>query len=104
MRRRRLSGNWEDSLAGKRGALGADRPGRWRSRSQSRIAFPEGDGNNRGMNIKTPATLAFFLTAACAFAAEQQIGYQDTPIIPGTKWHVHDGDRPQPPIVKPGAK
>lgn len=30
------------------------------------------------------------------------LGYSDTPIIPGTKWHVHDGDRPQPRIVTPG--
>lgn len=30
------------------------------------------------------------------------LGYNDTPIIPGTKWHVHDGDRPQPPVVTPG--
>ena len=33
---------------------------------------------------------------------EKKIGYDDTPIIPGTKWHVHDGDRPQPQIVTPG--
>lgn len=42
------------------------------------------------------------LTAATlgAFAADQQgLGYKDTPMIPGTKWHVHDGDRPQPRIV-----
>ena len=44
-------------------------------------------------------------TSMATFAAEQQgLGYKDTPIIPGTKWHVHDGDRPQPPIVKPGDK
>jgi hypothetical protein len=30
------------------------------------------------------------------------LGYQDTPIIPGTKWHVHDGERPQPKVVTPG--
>ncbi|MEA3399989.1 MAG: DUF1080 domain-containing protein [Armatimonadota bacterium] len=30
------------------------------------------------------------------------IGYHDTPILPGTNWHVHDGDRPQPLIVTPG--
>ncbi len=30
------------------------------------------------------------------------IGYDDTPILPGTKWHVHDGNRPQPPVVTPG--
>ncbi|MCG3178081.1 MAG: hypothetical protein BIFFINMI_00404 [Phycisphaerae bacterium] len=28
-------------------------------------------------------------------------GYQDTPIIPGSKWHVHDGERPQPRIISP---
>jgi hypothetical protein len=30
------------------------------------------------------------------------LGYQDTPTIPGTNWHVHDGQRPQPPKVMPG--
>lgn len=32
------------------------------------------------------------------------LGYNDTPLIPGTKWHIHDGDRPQPPIVTPGTE
>jgi len=31
------------------------------------------------------------------------LGYDDTPIIPGTQWHVHDGNRPQPRVVTPGA-
>ena len=35
-------------------------------------------------------------------AADGQLGYTTTPLIPGTKWHVHDGDRPQPRIVTPG--
>ncbi|MEK6797015.1 MAG: DUF1080 domain-containing protein [Spirochaetota bacterium] len=30
------------------------------------------------------------------------LGYQDTPIIPTTRWHVHDGERPQPKVVDPG--
>ncbi len=30
------------------------------------------------------------------------VGYDDTPILPGTDWHVHDGHRPQPPVVTPG--
>jgi hypothetical protein len=30
-------------------------------------------------------------------------GFRDTPIIPGTKWHLHDPDRPQPRVVAPGA-
>jgi hypothetical protein len=29
-------------------------------------------------------------------------GYDDTPIIPGTNWRVHDNTRPQPWIVAPG--
>lgn len=33
----------------------------------------------------------------------QELGYSDTPIIPGTPWHVHDGKRPQPRVVTPGA-
>lgn len=43
------------------------------------------------------------ITAAIsAYAADQQkFGYSDTPLVPGTKWHVHDGQRPQPRIVKP---
>src|ERR1041385_8281800 len=35
-------------------------------------------------------------------AAAGSVGYKDTPIIPGTQWHVHDGDRPVPRIVTPG--
>jgi len=31
-------------------------------------------------------------------------GYKDTPHLPGGKWRVHDADRPQPPVVAPGAK
>jgi 3-keto-disaccharide hydrolase len=30
------------------------------------------------------------------------IGYDDTPMLPGSKWHVHDGKRPAPPVVVPG--
>jgi hypothetical protein len=30
-------------------------------------------------------------------------GYDDTPMQPNGRWHIHDGKRPQPPIVTPGA-
>ena len=30
------------------------------------------------------------------------VGYDDTPLIPGTAWHVHDGTRPQPKVIDPG--
>lgn len=32
-----------------------------------------------------------------------ELGYTDTPLIPGQKWRVHDVDRPHPPVVTPGA-
>ena len=30
------------------------------------------------------------------------VGYDDTPMLPGNKWRVHDADRPQPRLVQPG--
>lgn len=30
-------------------------------------------------------------------------GYEDTPLIPGSKWRVHDKHRPQPRVVRPGS-
>jgi hypothetical protein len=35
--------------------------------------------------------------------AKPKLGYKDTPMLPGGRWHVHDGDRPLPPIVTPGS-
>lgn len=37
-------------------------------------------------------------------APESKIGYDDTPFLPGTPWRVHDGNRPQPPVVTPGTE
>jgi hypothetical protein len=34
--------------------------------------------------------------------AKPKVGYKDTPMLPGGRWHVHDGDRPIPPVVTPG--
>src|SRR5262249_43224369 len=35
-------------------------------------------------------------------AQQQGLGYQNTPMQPDGKWHIHDGTRPQPKIVDPG--
>src|ERR1700704_5577595 len=45
------------------------------------------------------------LLSAPGFAADGKkgLGYTNTPMLPNTPWHVHDGDRPQPRIVTPGA-
>ncbi len=33
---------------------------------------------------------------------EPKVGFKDTPMLPGGKWHVHDGDRPRPAVITPG--
>jgi hypothetical protein len=55
------------------------------------------------------STLLLLAAAAMAVTSsnaedkpKKPLGYQDTPIIPGTKWHVHDGERPQPKVITPG--
>ena len=30
------------------------------------------------------------------------VGYDDTPLLPDSRWRVHDGRRPQPKVVQPG--
>ena len=48
--------------------------------------------------------VGFSLAGVCGarLVLTQDLGYSDTPIIPGTPWHVHDGKRPQPRVVTPG--
>jgi hypothetical protein len=46
------------------------------------------------------ASAALLIPLAAAIAAG--LGYQDTPKYPGSKWHVHDGERPQPKVITPG--
>jgi len=53
--------------------------------------------------ISALSCLAFAAAFSATAFAEPGLGYEDTPIIPGTQWHVHDGLRPQPRIVTPGA-
>ena len=43
---------------------------------------------------------------SCLVAGQQAaapVGYDDTPMQPNGKWHIHDGTRPQPTVVTPGA-
>jgi len=52
-----------------------------------------------------PLLFAVALTAQTVPAAapqpEEPVGYTDTPMLPGLPWHVHDPNRPHPPIVTP---
>jgi hypothetical protein len=49
--------------------------------------------------------VASFSIAAAALTLSQQknLGYDNTPMQPDGKWRVHDGTRPQPRMVTPGA-
>jgi hypothetical protein len=49
------------------------------------------------------AALAAAATMGCSASAEDKPGFRDTPMLPGGKWHVHDPDRPLPPVVSPAA-
>jgi hypothetical protein len=63
--------------------------------------------------LKGPNALRILCAGAACFAAaltaqqpqqppaDLDLGYSDTPILPGQKWHVHDWARPYPPVVKP---
>jgi len=43
-------------------------------------------------------------SAAPTLQDNPKVGYSDTPFLPGGKWRVHDGSRPQPRVVTPGAR
>ena len=58
---------------------------------------------NRARAAACAALTALILGAAAARQEKPHVGYKDTPMLPGGRWHVHDGDRPQPPVVTPGA-
>lgn len=53
--------------------------------------------------MMTLSRLALSSLACCTSLAaqERKIGYDDTPVLPGQKWRVHDGTRPQPKKVEP---
>ena len=60
------------------------------------------------INTRLSRTLFFsWLALAAGYGALAQTeaidGFKDTPMEPNGKWHVHDPDRPQPPVVTPGA-
>jgi len=58
------------------------------------------------MRHKTFTLCATALCFAIALGAQQKkgadLGFTDTPMLPGQKWHVHDPDRPHPRVVTPG--
>src|SRR5688572_23006256 len=61
-------------------------------------------GLMRVTRLRASGAGAILIAAAVAVSGQQpKIGYDDTPMQPNGKWHVHDGTRPQPKMVTPGA-
>jgi len=58
-------------------------------------------GRRKGARLLFTA-LAIVTVGSGIAAAQRKIGYTDTPFLPGGKWHVHDGARPQPKVIDPG--
>jgi hypothetical protein len=65
------------------------------------------------MRYSAVAALVAAGAAVCLIGADEpkvkpkahvqgDLGYRDTPVLPGQKWKVHDIDRPHPPVVAPG--
>ena len=62
------------------------------------------------LEVRTASALALALVAAAAVFAIAQpppqkpgdLGFTDTPMLPGLPYHVHDTARPHPRVVKPG--
>jgi hypothetical protein len=44
---------------------------------------------------------ATLVLSPMAVSAAEPIGYTDTPMLPGTPWHVHDPNRPRPKVIQP---
>jgi hypothetical protein len=58
---------------------------------------------NKVKSLSTAVVLFATLAVAPSSAAPANLGYTNTPFIPGTQWHVHDGTRPVPRVVQSGA-
>ena len=54
------------------------------------------------LRIPYAALLATALSLGAQTRPNPDLGFTDTPMLPGQKWHVHDPARPYPPVVTPG--
>lgn len=56
---------------------------------------------NRMVRRVVPVFALITVAAIPVGTQQPKIGYDDTPMQPNGKWHVHDGARPQPRVVTP---
>src|SRR5258708_15993048 len=60
----------------------------------------------RKSTIAAVAALSMYATGSAQNPAQNQsanhdLGFKDTPMLPGLPYHVHDSDRPHPRVVTP---
>jgi hypothetical protein len=53
--------------------------------------------------VMTFVGVALVSCIAAGRQAPAPVGYDDTPMQPNGRWHIHDGNRPQPHVVTPAA-
>src|SRR5579871_917305 len=82
---------------------------RWRPNST--LPLNRSPRHNLFMFRLTLASLAAACFAFSAFAqtpapkaANHDLGFEDTPMLPGLPWHVHDDRRPHPHVVTPSSQ
>jgi hypothetical protein len=59
--------------------------------------------NRRRALVLVVSAAAVIAVGGLSIGQDQpKVGFKDTPMLPGGKWHVHDGDRPRPTVITPG--
>jgi hypothetical protein len=63
--------------------------------------------NRRMLSVLSLAIAGIVAASAVGMGQDQgksrpEVGYKDTPMLPGGRWHVHDSDRPFPKVITPG--
>ncbi|MBI1333484.1 MAG: DUF1080 domain-containing protein [Armatimonadetes bacterium] len=59
--------------------------------------------SRRDVLSRLSATAGGFLLGGLVSRGAEAQGYDDTPMLPGGHWRVHDSKRPQPTVITPGA-
>jgi len=59
--------------------------------------------NLLNLTVMAITGLSTFVFQSWAADKPVELGFTDTPMLPSGKWHVHDPNRPVPPVVTPGA-
>src|SRR5829696_883863 len=77
-------------------------PGEHAGNTLARLPFLQRCENNSRMKQRMTQQMILSLCTLAATSVFAADGYKDTPLIPGTQWHVHDPDRPKPRIITSG--